>query len=64
MKMMSQTAFNFLGQDLAVLAGGHWVVAAAEIAARVRTPVTDGINILTLLIKRKKVKKKEQNFLH
>lgn len=44
-----QTAFNFLGRDLAAPAGGHWVGAVAEIAARVRIPVTDGINILTLL---------------
>lgn len=38
-----QTAINFLGRDHAVRAGGHWPGAAAEIAARVRIPATDGI---------------------
>ena len=51
-----QTAFNFLDRDHAAPAEDHWPGAAAEIAAHVRIPVTDGINIL--LIKRKK----KQNF--
>lgn len=42
---------NLLDPDHAVPVEDHWPGAAAETAVHVRIPVTDGINLITPLIK-------------